>query len=254
MVGLGLYSDGLSALGVYRFPLFFGKKPEEAWEAYDMIYRNMGAALTALGQAEEGLEYYERSVRVKRSAGVEPSWFDLWDIGRSHALLAFQNRDSERLLIARDSIQQAVERHETEEGDDKIMHAKILHSLGETYLAKGSMLDQNNDNHQKIQNESKNEYETALAYFKKAHELFGSYSGQNCPLTGGQARAVADALKRLERYNEAKPYLRNALTVESTKDMPQLKQLYEVLDHVLTVYQKSNDRNLEPFVNVLGLH
>lgn len=220
---------------------------EEAWEAFDMLYRNMGAVLTALGQVAEGLEFYQKSVRVKRTAGVDVTWFDLWDIGKSHALLGFQQSDMDKISLARESIESAVTAHERDEGHDKIMRAKILHSLGETYLAKGVMLETKNPDER---SQIVYEYEHAVKHFKHAHELFGTYSGKNCPLTGGQARAVADGLIRLQRLEECKPYLRNALEVESTKDAPQLNQLWHLLENILTVYQKSDDRDLISFVNV----
>ena len=107
------------------------------------------------------------------------SWFDLWDIGKAHALLAFESSDGERLLTARESIHQALAKHGEEEGHDQIMRAKILHSLGETYLARGSILSTDN----KLTDVVRREYESAYDLFRESHELFGTYSGQECPLT-----------------------------------------------------------------------
>lgn len=47
----------------------------------------MARCYSSLDEAEKCLEYTRKSVEVKKANGVQPTWFDIWDLGKAHARL-----------------------------------------------------------------------------------------------------------------------------------------------------------------------
>jgi len=88
-----------------------------------------------LGRTEEALIYFEKAMNVKVDAGIAATWFDMWDIGRMKSIFAFHSRNESELWAAIDTVKNALDLHERDEGSDKVMCAKILHTVGECYVA-----------------------------------------------------------------------------------------------------------------------
>eukprot|EP00397_Hematodinium_sp_SG-2012_P046648 GEMP01052787.1.p1 GENE.GEMP01052787.1~~GEMP01052787.1.p1 ORF type:complete len:480 (+),score=141.19 GEMP01052787.1:114-1553(+) len=234
--------------------------PEEAWEFFVTLYRNKGWALSSLGRTSEALEYFHKLTALKQSVGEELSWFDFWDLGRTAAILAVDAKDYSTLQFASEQVKLALTMHWNAEGEDLVMRAKILHTLGETYLAldllhaqaptsspsSGSTASSSSSSSSTAAHLHK---ECALEAFEEAHTLFEETEGKYNPLTGGEAEACALVLCQLERYDEAKAYLYRALKALSLRqsgwgsDTKALHSACLVLDNILAAHRETDDRD-----------
>jgi tetratricopeptide (TPR) repeat protein len=189
-------------------------------DIFDKLYRNLGTVYSELGERERALYYFERAVEVKK--GLE-TWFDLWDVGKARAILAFDKNDEAELRRCLAMVQKARVFHERDEPEDRVMLAKITHSVGEVHLALKDLGE-------------------ACREFTESYELFLETVGANNPLTGRQARAVVEALVQMREWERAKPYLWAAFECEGAADVVRARELVALLDHVVHVHQMSDDR------------
>eukprot|EP00913_Durusdinium_trenchii_P027899 g26159.t1 len=112
-------------------------QPEEGWEFHDIMYRNFAWCYSSLDEAEKCLEYTRKSVEVKKANGVQPTWFDIWDLGKAHARLGQKTQQREEMKIGYELCVKAGEIHRTAEASDRIMLAKILSNVGEVAMGIG---------------------------------------------------------------------------------------------------------------------
>ena len=61
--------------------------------------------------------------------------FDLWDVGKARAILAFDRNDEPELRKCLEMVQQSRVLHERDEPEDQVMLAKITHTVGEVRRA-----------------------------------------------------------------------------------------------------------------------
>uniref|UniRef100_A0A7S4WIL8 Uncharacterized protein n=1 Tax=Alexandrium monilatum TaxID=311494 RepID=A0A7S4WIL8_9DINO len=88
-----------------------------AWAFYDMVYKNFGWTLEALGRHAEAFGYFERAAELKRASGVAPTWFDQWDLGRTLAHMAYELGRGGELSRAGGLLRDALElQHRSEPG------------------------------------------------------------------------------------------------------------------------------------------
>ena len=216
-------------------------EPEEAAELYDMLYRNIGMALQALGRSADALPYFLRCAKVKGVA----TWWDRWDVGYCMATLAFEGSDSTLVRRAAAAIHSAIPLHAEAEPGEHVMHAKILQALADCYLALATMEDNTKVGGEvastvaeaaaimpvagdcPVERElSKAEYlELAEEGYVAAHRLFTEACGESNDLSGWCAAAVALTMVQRERHEAAFPYLQHALFVSGCSDIPKMSQL-----------------------------
>ncbi|CAK9004064.1 Hypothetical protein SCF082_LOCUS8023 [Durusdinium trenchii] len=197
-------------------------------------------ALVALKEIEENVPFQpEEGWEVKKANGVQPTWFDIWDLGKAHARLGQKTQQREEMKIGYELCVKAGEIHRTAEASDRIMLAKILSNVGEVAMGIG-------DSHFLAE-----EKEALLVWYEKAekplgesYELHVSSLGPMKPLAGWQAGTMAHCMVRLERWPEAREYLALALRVECTKDSTTNGSLIELLDRVVSCHQELGDMPL----------
>jgi len=211
-------------------------QPEEGWEFHDIMYRNFAWCYSSLDEAEKCLEYTRKSVEVKKTNGVQPTWFDIWDLGKAHARLGQKTQQREEMKIGFELCSKAGEIHRTAEASDRIMLAKILSNVGEVAMGIG-------DSHflKEEKEEARTWYEKAEKPLAESYELHVSSLGPMKPLAGWQAGTMAHCMVRLERWPEAREYLALALRVECTKDSTTNGSLIELLDRVVSCHQELGD-------------
>lgn len=211
-------------------------QPEEGWEFHDIMYRNFAWCYSSLDEAEKCLEYTRKSVEVKKANGVQPTWFDIWDLGKAHARLGQKTQQREEMKIGFELCVKAGEIHRTAEASDRIMLAKILSNVGEVAMGIG-------DSHflKEEKEEAREWYEKAEKPLAESYELHVSSLGPMKPLAGWQAGTMAHCMVRLERWPEAREYLALALRVECTKDSTTNGSLIELLDRVVSCHQELGD-------------
>ncbi|CAK9105022.1 unnamed protein product [Durusdinium trenchii] len=211
-------------------------QPEEGWEFHDIMYRNFAWCYSSLDEAEKCLEYTRKSVEVKKANGVQPTWFDIWDLGKAHARLGQKTQQREEMKIGYELCVKAGEIHRTAEASDRIMLAKILSNVGEVAMGIG-------DSHflAEEKEEARQWYEKAEKPLGESYELHVSSLGPMKPLAGWQAGTMAHCMVRLERWPEAREYLALALRVECTKDSTTNGSLIELLDRVVSCHQELGD-------------
>jgi len=210
-------------------------QPKEGWEFHDIMYRNFAWCYSFLDEAEKSLEYTRKSVEVKKTNGVQPTWFDIWDLGKAHVRLGRKTQQREEMKIGFELCSKAGEIHRTAEASDWIMLTKILSNAGEVAMGIG-------DSHflKEEKEEARTWYEKAEKPLAESYELHVSL-GPMKPLAGRQAGTMADCMVRLERWPEAREYLALALRVECTKDSTTNGSLIELLDRVVSCHQELGD-------------
>jgi len=210
--------------------------PEEGWEFHDILYRNLAWCYSALDEAERCLKYTRESVEVKRKSGIAASWFDIWDLGKSHARLGQKKQQREEMQVGYDLCVKAGEIHRKAEPQDRIMLAKILSNVGEVAMGIGDSHFLEGD-----RATAREWYEKAAPSLEEAYELHFTALGPMKPLSGWQAGTMAHCLVRLEKWESARDYLALALKVECTKDSTTPGSLIELIDRVMNVYHELGD-------------
>ncbi|CAJ1379131.1 unnamed protein product [Effrenium voratum] len=211
-------------------------QPEEGWEFHDIMYRNFAWCYSSLDEADKCLEYTRKSVEVKKTNGVQPTWFDIWDLGKAHARLGQKTQQRDEMKIGFELCVKAGEIHRTAEASDRIMLAKILSNVGEVAMGIGDsfFLEEKKE-------DAREWYEKAQQPLGESYELHVSSLGPMKPLAGWQAGTMAHCMVRLERWPEAREYLALALRVECTKDSTTNGSLIELLDRVVNCHQELGD-------------
>ncbi|GAB5356796.1 hypothetical protein AAMO2058_000319800 [Amorphochlora amoebiformis] len=249
------YSDSLTFLQDLLSVITIGEDEEGAWEIYDMVYRNFGVSYEGLGKLEKALEYFTWAMNVKVRAGLEASWFDHWDIGRVQSSIAFRSRNGKALDSAISTVEKALSLHTRHEPQDKVMRAKILHTVGEGYVAL-AMREEGGDSGPKNKKISRKKaarrlYLKALGFFKDSHRLFKAHKGPYNPLTGREAEAVAQLLMKLNKYEESKAYLLDGLITAGTRQSAwgdgetangEISSVGALVDRILNAHRETDDR------------
>eukprot|EP01060_Flectonema_neradi_P035132 TRINITY_DN6371_c0_g1_i1.p1 TRINITY_DN6371_c0_g1~~TRINITY_DN6371_c0_g1_i1.p1 ORF type:complete len:502 (+),score=92.05 TRINITY_DN6371_c0_g1_i1:43-1548(+) len=253
-------------------------KPEESVELHDILYRNIGMALQALGNSEAALPYFLKCAELKGVA----TWWDRWDVGYCIASVAFTSNDAKLLRKAAKTISEAIPLHSHAEPGDFVMHAKIHQAAADCYLALATLSDStttpvpdksalpNSSSTSGKVNEqlerqtgitalsgdddvpslSKPEYLTlSTKHYKVAHQLFTEHCGHTNDLSGWCAAAVALSLVQQSEWKEAIHFLVHAIYVYSRSDIPRLSQLATNLDLVLQCHNQLQDpEHLNPLL------
>lgn len=222
------------ALEMYReYETLIGFSPEAAWELFDTVYRNFGWIYTSLHEYGRALEYFEKSVEVKRSNGIQAHWFDQWDLGKTHARLSLQNARWSELELALRLIKEGLEMHRRAEPKDVIMRCKMLNSAGECATIRGDFLED--------LKQAESWYDDGIALHQESYDLYMKVLGPTKPLTGWAMEDLAGALLKRGRREEAKEMLHGALAVECSKDIIKLSSMARLLDSVLEVHSSTSD-------------
>jgi len=210
--------------------------PEEGWQYYDVLYRNFSWVYAALDEAELALKYSCKAVEVKKASGVMASWFDCWDLSKAHARLGQKAGRRDEMETGYELCCKAASIHRVAEPKDLISLSKILSNVGEICMGIGDSywLD-----HMK---------EQAFVWFSKAEEplteaynIYRDTLGTNKPLFGWQAGIMAHCMVRLERWNEARKYIEEAIKVECSKDIATPGSILALVERVVTIHQKAKD-------------
>jgi len=219
--------------------------PEEGWEFHDILYRNFAWCYSALDEAEKCLDYTMKSAEVKRACGIPSTWFDIWDLGKSHARMGQKADQRDEMRIGYDLCLKAGEIHRKAEQNDRIMLAKILSNAGEVAMGIGDSHYMSGET-----TEATRWYEEAEAPLREAYELHCECLGPMKPLSGWAAGTVAHCMVRLERWKDARDYLAIALKVECTKDSTTPGSVIELIDRVFGVHTELGDhRGLAAYVS-----
>eukprot|EP00927_Polykrikos_kofoidii_P065415 TRINITY_DN61171_c0_g1_i1.p1 TRINITY_DN61171_c0_g1~~TRINITY_DN61171_c0_g1_i1.p1 ORF type:complete len:927 (-),score=147.04 TRINITY_DN61171_c0_g1_i1:102-2777(-) len=210
--------------------------PTEGWEFHEILYRNFAWCYSSLDEAEQCLIYTRKSVEVKRACGVPASWFDIWDLGKSHARLGQKTNQCEEMRVAFSLCVKAAEIHRTAEPNDRIMLAKILSNVGEVAMGIGdSYLLAGHDQ------KAHSWYKQAVEPLHESHNLHVSALGPMKPLAGWAAGTLAHCMVRLGEWDKAREYLAMALVVECTKDSTTPGCVIELIDRVLNCHHQLGD-------------
>eukprot|EP00746_Dinoflagellata_sp_MGD_P087129 gnl/MRDRNA2_/MRDRNA2_34585_c0_seq1.p1 gnl/MRDRNA2_/MRDRNA2_34585_c0~~gnl/MRDRNA2_/MRDRNA2_34585_c0_seq1.p1 ORF type:complete len:843 (+),score=179.36 gnl/MRDRNA2_/MRDRNA2_34585_c0_seq1:146-2530(+) len=228
----GLHQEQLDALQELESLVPFDENEHLGWQFYDIMYRNFGCSLRALGRVDEALEYSWKSVRCKQKAGEDPTWFDLWDIGKAHAHYAQIDGNRAELLKGYRLIEKAAEIHRKAEPNCTIIIAKILDSAGQCCIGLGDTCQGS---------EQMQWYKDADRWMKEAYEIFCTCCGPKKPLVGWMAGTRAFALERLRDWKGAREMLHHAFRVEAYKDIITVPGIADLLDRLFMVHWKQED-------------
>jgi len=226
------YQEALDMYKEYETLIVYS--PEEAWELFDTVYRNYGWIYTSLHDYQKALEYFEKAVQIKRTKGIQPHWFDQWDLGKTHARLSLQRGRPENLELALRLIKEGLDMHKRAEPKDVIMRCKMLNSAGECASVLGDFTDD--------KQVAKRWYVEAETLHQESVALYMKVLGPGKPLTGWAMEDLAGVLQRLEKHKEATDMLHGALKVECSKDIIKLAAMARLLDSVLQVHRATGDR------------
>jgi len=232
---------------------------EEAWEFWEMVYRNFGWIYSNLGQEDDAIASIQRAIDVKKRVGRPASWFDLWDLGRMSAVGALRRNEAASIERSQALVTEALKLHQKVEEHDLVMRAKIWHSVGECsfalgHLAEGGTSSSTGKLDGQLRPEALCHYRKALKCFGQSHKLFRKTEGQHNPLTGGEAQAVAWTLMKLGESDKAKAYLLDALESLSRQQSgwgdgegldqqaPALAQAMQTVDRILDAHRQTDDR------------
>jgi len=271
------YQDSLAFLQELQENLDLGESEEGAWQVYDMLYRNFGVTYEGLGLIQKAQTYFQKAANVKINAGLEETWFDLWDIGRVKSIIAFQSNAINDIESALATVKRSLHLHQRDEPNDKVMSAKILHSLGECHVAlalnsnlndrphvadgsrvpdhvSASLKEDRGERSRDVSRTYSHHLLEALNYFNQSHILFKRHKGPHNPLTGREASSVASVLMHLTRYDQAKPYLLDALITAGSResawgdvsDSETVTQVFNnvllLMDRILNAHRETEDR------------
>eukprot|EP00401_Gymnodinium_catenatum_P062831 CAMPEP_0117620298 /NCGR_PEP_ID=MMETSP0784-20121206/87057_1 /TAXON_ID=39447 /ORGANISM="" /LENGTH=630 /DNA_ID=CAMNT_0005424209 /DNA_START=39 /DNA_END=1928 /DNA_ORIENTATION=- len=246
---------------------------DEAWEFWDVVYRNFAWALSNVERAEESIGYIEKAIAVKERVGRPPSWSDLWDLGRFKATTALARNSPKDIVASQKVVNDALWLHRDAEPSDFVMRAKIWHSVGECSFALGHLAEVGpagaaseveNLNATASSSEAQAHYRKALKCFREAYKLFNKTEGQYNPLTGSEAQAVSWALLKIGSAEDAKPYLLDSLEAYSRQqsgwgkgdgldaNAPALTSAMQVVDRIMEAHRMTEDRaGLEKYFSAI---
>lgn len=205
--------------------------PDQGWEFYDILYRNLACAYSGLENAEKSLEYSKRCVQVKREHGQPASWFDIWDLGKCHARLGQKTNQRGEMRVAFELIGKAGQMIRIAEPSSKKMLAKILSNAGEVAMGMGDTYHLEGN-----QTEAQRWYEKAEPVLNESYTLFSTSLGHNKPLTGWAANNVAHCKSRLLKWPEARDFLTVALKIECSRDATTIGGLVEFIDRLMNAH------------------
>jgi len=211
-------------------------KPEESWEFFDILYRNLAWAYTAQDDSENCIKYTKKSIEIKKMCGIQATWFDIWDLGTAHARLGQKTNQREEMQVAHALCAKAARIHEKAEPNDKVMLAKIHMSVGEIAMGIGDY-----DFTKGLEDNATEWYAKAEAPLIRAHELMTSVLGPLKPLAGWTAGNLAHCYYRLERYEECRDYLKDAFKIECYKDATTCDSVLSLLGRVINVHTQLVD-------------
>eukprot|EP01065_Artemidia_motanka_P032997 TRINITY_DN3996_c0_g1_i1.p1 TRINITY_DN3996_c0_g1~~TRINITY_DN3996_c0_g1_i1.p1 ORF type:complete len:586 (+),score=194.03 TRINITY_DN3996_c0_g1_i1:80-1837(+) len=207
---------------------------DEAREAWTTLYRNQAMGLLGLSDFSGALMMYIKAAQVSGKV----TWWDRWDIGFSMSLLAFDRKDPTMLRRAAVAIQDAIPLHLADEPEDRVMHSKIYHALGDAYMllaqldplgqAKGtaaapaagaaSAEEVEKATEMVVQPgrmvpllSAKEYYALAAEQFITCNDAMKAASGKPGDLSAGAAGSIAFCLLPLGRYEEAAPHVQHVL-------------------------------------------
>eukprot|EP00930_Biecheleria_cincta_P060062 TRINITY_DN45752_c0_g1_i1.p1 TRINITY_DN45752_c0_g1~~TRINITY_DN45752_c0_g1_i1.p1 ORF type:complete len:542 (-),score=103.22 TRINITY_DN45752_c0_g1_i1:20-1615(-) len=220
----GRHLEALEML--YELEMYSPYNSQEAPEFFETLYRNLAWALKALGRIDEAAIYFARMATMSQTTKGHLDWFDCWDIGKLAATRAYQASDMEAFYRGRDLIEQALSMHVKAEPDDLVMRAKVHDSLAECFLVV-------------------KEYADAEKHYSAAYDLLQQTVGRQSPLFGKQARHAANLHIAQGQYEDALPFLGEALAVEASKDAVNVLELMELVDTLVNAQQRSSSEAVE---------
>eukprot|EP00411_Alexandrium_monilatum_P119436 CAMPEP_0175667518 /NCGR_PEP_ID=MMETSP0097-20121207/18145_1 /TAXON_ID=311494 /ORGANISM="Alexandrium monilatum, Strain CCMP3105" /LENGTH=612 /DNA_ID=CAMNT_0016973983 /DNA_START=35 /DNA_END=1870 /DNA_ORIENTATION=+ len=206
-----------------------------AWAFYDMVYKNFGWTLEALGRHAEAFGYFERAAELKRASGVAPTWFDQWDLGRTLAHMAYELGRGGELSRAGGLLRDALELQHRSEPGDAITRGKLLKSCGECEVARGELAG--------ALQEQLEAWAAAERHLREARALFLGAAGPSSPLVGLASADLAAVLMRRRRWPEARAMLQQALRCECRSDVIELPRLWEAVECLLAVRRALGDED-----------
>lgn len=204
-----------------------------AWAFYDMLHKNLGWTLEALGRHAEAFRHFEQAVEVKEAAGVAPTWFDHWDLGRALAQGAYRQRHAGELRRAGGILQSALELQCRAEAGDAVTRGKLLGSNGECRLLLGELSP--------ALEVQRAEWAEAERCHREARRCFQAALGASSALAGRASEDLGAVLLRQRRWPEAREALHQALHCECCKDTVELPKLEELLRGLLLVHTAAGD-------------
>lgn len=241
---------------------------KKSWQFWETLYRNFSWCHGALHNQDEAAKYCQKAIDVKELAGQPVSWFDLWELGRNKATMALVSNDPEKIRAASQTLEKSLKLHHQDEVNDLVMRAKIWHTVGECSFALGHIkhcgkgVDQVVDiDSCPLTDDAKALYKRALKSFQQAYRLFIKAEGRTNALTGREAEAITWTLVRLRDYEDAKPFMLNALEAQcellndlrsgrvaaenqgyNTSTSPALLRSMQTVDHILEAHRCTDDR------------
>eukprot|EP01062_Namystynia_karyoxenos_P033641 TRINITY_DN24739_c0_g1_i2.p1 TRINITY_DN24739_c0_g1~~TRINITY_DN24739_c0_g1_i2.p1 ORF type:complete len:695 (+),score=213.39 TRINITY_DN24739_c0_g1_i2:257-2086(+) len=233
---------------------------DEARDAWTTLYRNQAMGLLGLSDFSGALLMYIKAATVSGRV----TWWDRWDIGFSMSLLAYDRKDPTMLRRAVVAIQDALPLHEADEPEDRVMHSKIHHALGDAYMLLALLDPLSSTSPQppgaEGQGEGGDEVERATAlvvqpgrmaplltareYYELAAEQFlicnsmmQAASGRPGDLSAGAAGSIVFCLLPLGRHAEAIPHAEHVLRHHCTASNGHraCHFLARALDHALEI-------------------
>eukprot|EP00746_Dinoflagellata_sp_MGD_P033854 gnl/MRDRNA2_/MRDRNA2_18085_c0_seq1.p1 gnl/MRDRNA2_/MRDRNA2_18085_c0~~gnl/MRDRNA2_/MRDRNA2_18085_c0_seq1.p1 ORF type:complete len:508 (+),score=105.55 gnl/MRDRNA2_/MRDRNA2_18085_c0_seq1:1-1524(+) len=238
-------------------PKLSEKERDEAWEFWDITYRNFAWVFERLDRQAEAVTYIECCIALKERVGRPASWFDYWDLGRLKARDALNVHDCKGIQESLTSIEKSLVLHRRDASSDKVNEAKILDTMGEYEFALGYLADSGGqpvipDNSVSTNQEAASFYRLALQHFKEAHALFNKTVGEHNHLTGRTAGDVSWASMKLGNDADAKKYLLIALETSSKQQTdwgegdvdqqaPALQRAMITVDRILEVHRRTSD-------------
>mmetsp|Transcript_106580 Transcript_106580/g.344030 ORF Transcript_106580/g.344030 Transcript_106580/m.344030 type:complete len:799 (-) Transcript_106580:813-3209(-) len=209
---------------------------EPDWQFHDILYRNLAWCYSVLGEPERCLEYTRKSVEVKRDAGIPSSWFDIWDMGKSHASLGQKMGQRKEMQVGYELCMKAAEIHRSAEPGDFVMLAKVLSNAGEVALGIGDTYEaEGNDEDAQLW------FVRAEPSLRESYELHTGALGPLKPLSGWAAGTTAHCMARLGKWEECAEFLALAWKVECTKDSTTTGAVIELLSRVQEAQQMLGD-------------
>uniref|UniRef100_A0A7S0FFR9 Uncharacterized protein n=1 Tax=Pyrodinium bahamense TaxID=73915 RepID=A0A7S0FFR9_9DINO len=191
--------------------------------------KNLGVTYNQLQQHERALACFEQAVRLQNGV-MNPS--DHWDIGIAHKHM--RNFDE-----ALPSLLNALEGFELENADAVTM-AKIHDNVGSCYLEMGKAF-------KRVAQYA----EWAEPYIRKALSLYDTAIGTDSPLYGGTVRLLAKAMRLQGRHEEAEPWMKEALRIETDKDAIHPTPIHEVLEDLLEMAAANHISNPVAYHDIL---
>lgn len=175
--------------------------------------KNLGTVYNSLRQHARALEHFEMAVALQ-DGWMESS--DRWDIGLAKKNLK-QFDEAIKLLI------DALEGFSADKSD-RVTLAKLHDSIGGCYLEMGAEYGKDA------------QYAGwAEPHFRKAEELFRESVGISSPLYQSAARCISQSLLRQGQREQAEPWLREALRIESIKDGVHPTPLHDMVEELLNL-------------------